>query len=278
MMHTNLYFNFKNSCIFVTLTKQPSAYYSKYLREFWYTAEADIATKTITFTLLHFDKPLSFDLDVFSSVIGLKPSEDCVSVPPKETVKVGLATLGLFDKKDTSLTPTDLINSSPVKVKHFSPKWKVLMQYIVKCMGGMQGSHDQLNVNQQTIAYCLCRGLNIDNVDILFSELMAQLYPKTAKKERKPNVYYTRYLSLIMEHLLQDNYKNDKLISLKPHNITTITFKPTWKNEFALTSHMCKVVDHSSEPIKSLLHPSREVNADDTADKSLSRTFVPPVT
>ncbi|GJZ97503.1 hypothetical protein Tco_0669956 [Tanacetum coccineum] len=70
-----------------------------------------------------------------------------------------------------------------------------------------------------------------------------------------------------MEHLQQDNYKNDKLLSLKPFNITAITFKSTWKNETALTSHMCKVVDLSPKPIQYLIPPSREVNADDTADK-----------
>ncbi|GKA09593.1 hypothetical protein Tco_0688924 [Tanacetum coccineum] len=100
----------KNSCIFVALTKQPSAYYPKYLREFWYTAEADMASKSITFTLSHFDKPLSFDLDTFSSIIWLKCSDECVLVPPKETVKAGLATLGLVDDEHPSLHP--LISST----------------------------------------------------------------------------------------------------------------------------------------------------------------------
>nr|GEX23062.1 retrotransposon protein, putative, Ty1-copia subclass [Tanacetum cinerariifolium] len=62
-------------------------YYPKYLWEFWYMAEADSVTKSVTFTLSHFDKPLSFDLDVFSTVIGFERSEDFVSIPPKETVK-----------------------------------------------------------------------------------------------------------------------------------------------------------------------------------------------
>nr|GEY53784.1 retrovirus-related Pol polyprotein from transposon TNT 1-94 [Tanacetum cinerariifolium] len=44
------------SCISTTLTKQPSAYYSKYLREFWYTAEVESAMNTITFTLSSLDK------------------------------------------------------------------------------------------------------------------------------------------------------------------------------------------------------------------------------
>ncbi|GKA53740.1 retrovirus-related pol polyprotein from transposon TNT 1-94 [Tanacetum coccineum] len=268
----------KNSCISVSLTKQPLAYYSKYLRELWYAAETDMASKTITFTLSHISKTLYFDLDTFSFNVGLKPSDDCVYVPPKETVKADLATLGLVNEDHPSFSSSTLINSSLMKVKYFSPPWKVLMQYIVKCLGGMQGSHDQLNANKQTISYCLCWGLNINITDILFSNLITHLYPETVKKERKPNVCYTRYLSLIMEHLVKDNYKNDDLISLKPYNIIATTFRPTWKNETILTSHMFKVADLSPEPIQSLLLPFREVNVVDTADKSLSGTFVPPVT
>ncbi|GKA19460.1 hypothetical protein Tco_0699375 [Tanacetum coccineum] len=46
----------------------------------------------------------------------------------------------------------------------------------------------------------------------------------------------------------------------------------------ALTSHVCKVADLLPEPIQSLIPPSGEVNGDDTADKSLSGTSVPPIT
>ncbi|GJT83914.1 hypothetical protein Tco_1058256 [Tanacetum coccineum] len=236
-------------CISVSLTKQPSTYYSKYLREFWYTAEADTTTKTITFTLSNFDKPLSFDLDVFSTVIWLKRSENLVSVPPKETVSVGLATLGLIDENDTSISSSYLVNSSPLKMRYFSPKWRVLMQYIVKCLGGMQGSHDQLN-----------------------------LHPVTGKHERKSNICYTRYLSLIIEHLLGDAYINENLKNLKPHHITALSFKPTLENEVPLTAHLCKVANLSPEPIKSLLQPSRDVIADDIANKSSSETSVQHVT
>nr|GEV86045.1 hypothetical protein [Tanacetum cinerariifolium] len=45
-----------------------------------------------------------------------------------ETVKAGLATLGLFDEKDTLLSSSDLINSSSVKMRYFSPRWRVLME------------------------------------------------------------------------------------------------------------------------------------------------------
>ncbi|GJU13626.1 hypothetical protein Tco_1136022 [Tanacetum coccineum] len=99
-----------------------------------------------------------------------------------------------------------------------------------------------------------------------------------SKKERKSNICYTRYLSLIMEHLLGENYINENLKTLKPHHITTSTFKLTLKNEVPLTAHMCNMAKLSLDPIKSLFPPFGEVNADDLADKSLSGTSVQPVT
>ncbi|GJX54687.1 retrovirus-related pol polyprotein from transposon TNT 1-94 [Tanacetum coccineum] len=193
--------------------------FTKSLAEHSFTrlvAELDTTSKFITFTLSHFDKPLSFDRDMFSSVVGFDRSDEFVDIRSKETLKAGLATLGLVDEDHPSLSSSDLINSSPVK--------------------------------------------------------------RVAKDQRKQNVYYARYLSLIMEHLLQDNYKNDKLLSLKPYHIIAITFKPTWKKKTTLTSHICKVADLLLEPIQSLIPPSGEVNGDDSADKSLSGTSVSPVT
>nr|GEV28397.1 uncharacterized mitochondrial protein AtMg00810-like [Tanacetum cinerariifolium] len=185
------------------------------------SAKADSATKTITFTLSCFDKPLSFNLDVFSTVIGLRPNENCVSIPPKETVKAS-------------------------------------------------GSHDKLNVNQQIIVYYLCWWLEIDIAEIFFSDLIASLHPLTGKLERKANICYIRYLSLIMEHLLKDAYKSDNLMSLKPHHITSISFKSTLENDIALTAHVCKVAELSPDPIKTLLPSCGEVNANNTTDKKSS--------
>nr|GEV62598.1 hypothetical protein [Tanacetum cinerariifolium] len=138
-------------CISTALTKQPSAYYSKYLREF-----------------------------------GILLSENFSSLPLKETVRAALATLGLVEEKDPSFSSTALVNSSPLRIRYFSPIWRVLMVYIVKSMDGMQGSHDQLNIKQQMIAYNLCWGLDI-------------------------------YIGSV--------YKNNKLKTFKPHHISITTFK-----------------------------------------------------
>ncbi|GJV36049.1 retrovirus-related pol polyprotein from transposon TNT 1-94 [Tanacetum coccineum] len=151
-------------------------------RKFWYTAEVESTTNTITFTLSNFDKPLSFHLDDFSSIIGLKYTDNFSPLPQKETVRDALATLGLVDENNLEISSTKLVNSSPLRIRYFSVTWKVLMLYIIKCLGGNQGSHDQLNINQQIIAYGLCWGLDIDIAGILFSDLVTKL--TTSKKER----------------------------------------------------------------------------------------------
>nr|GEU63626.1 hypothetical protein [Tanacetum cinerariifolium] len=115
-----------NSCIFTTLTKQPSTYYPKYLREFWYTADVESAMITITFTLSNFDKPLSFNLDVFSSIIGLNYTKNFALLPPTETLMAALAALGLVDENNPEPLSITLVNSSLLRIRYFSATWKFL--------------------------------------------------------------------------------------------------------------------------------------------------------
>ncbi|GKA81683.1 hypothetical protein Tco_0788375 [Tanacetum coccineum] len=68
------------------------------------------------------------------------------------------------------------------------------------------------------------------------------------------------------------------LTLVKPHTITAASFQKPLASEVPLTSHMLKVAKLSEEPEQSLIPPSRKVNDDDTADKSLSRASVQPVT
>nr|GEW81738.1 hypothetical protein [Tanacetum cinerariifolium] len=220
-------------------------------REFWYSAEVDGETNSITFTLANFDKPLSFVLDEISSIIGLNYSENYVSAPTKETVRACLATLGLVDKKNPKLSSTALVNSYPLKVIYFSPIWMVVMLYVVKCLGGMQGSHDRLTINQQVIAYILIWGLDVDIGNIIFSELVAKL--QSRKKGRLPNAYYTRFISLVIEHLLGENYHSNKRLTFKPLTISAISFKTSSTSEVALTSHMLKVAKISNVPKETLM-------------------------
>ncbi|GJT89647.1 hypothetical protein Tco_1078492 [Tanacetum coccineum] len=151
----------------LNIDKEPLAYYYEYHRELWYSTEVD-AINTITFTLSNFDKPLSFNLDDFSSNIGLKFSENYVSIPPKETILL-----------------TDL--------------------------EGSYAAYSQVHRS------------------ILFSDLVAKL--TNGKKKTEANICYTRYLSLIIEHLVGKDYKNDKLNTFKYHHISSTSFNAPSANE-----------------------------------------------
>ncbi|GJZ74074.1 hypothetical protein Tco_0638220 [Tanacetum coccineum] len=98
------------------------------------------------------------------------------------------------------------------------------------------------------------------------------------RRIRELNICYTRFLSLVFEKLLGKDYVSNDLTLVKPHTITAASFQKPLASEVPLTSHMLKVAKLSEEPEQSLLPPSGEVNADDTADKSLSRASVQPVT
>ncbi|GKC97818.1 hypothetical protein Tco_1168093 [Tanacetum coccineum] len=215
--------------------------YMDYLKEFLYTPEVEEETKTITFSLSWWDEPLSFTQDEFISAIRLPTCKDAIPLPPKETVKAGLATLGLFDKDKPTLSSSVLVNSSPLKMKYFTPIWKLFMQYIV---------------------------MSLDLIHKL----------QNGKKNRETNICYTRFLSLIFEKLLGENYISNDLTLVKTHNITDASFQKPLAYEVPLTSHMLKVAKLSKESEQSLIPPSGEVNANDIVDKSLSKASVQPVT
>ncbi|GKB28636.1 hypothetical protein Tco_0868037 [Tanacetum coccineum] len=138
------------------------------------------------------------------------------------------------------------------------------MLYIVKCLGGNQGSHDQLNVNQQMIAFTLCWDINIDIAGILYNDLVAKL-TIGGKKGGEKNICYVRYLSIIMEHLLGEDYLNKDLKPMKPYQITDATFKDSSISEVPLTSHMRKVAKLPEKPLK-----SHSENANIEACKAMS--------
>nr|GEY42497.1 hypothetical protein [Tanacetum cinerariifolium] len=145
-------------------------------------------------------------------------------------------------------------------------------EYIVKCLGGNQGSHDQLNINQQMIAHALCWGVNINIAGILFSDLVSKL-TVGGKKWREKNICYTRYLSIIMEHLMGKAYTDEDLTTMKPHQITKETFKDSKTSDVPLTAHMREVAKLPKQPLTYL---SEGINAEDAGDKSLSETSMNP--
>nr|GEV72729.1 uncharacterized mitochondrial protein AtMg00810-like [Tanacetum cinerariifolium] len=168
--------------ICTALTKEPFAMCIEYLKDFWYIAEVDDATKDILFSLSLFENRLSFTCNDFLSTIVLTDSETDVSLPYKGSVRA-----------------------------------------------------------------------------------------------REENICYTRFLSMVFEKLMCDNYHNDSLIVLKPHHISATSFQTPSASKVNLTSHILKVAKLSKKPEESLILPFEEVNAEEFVDKSQSRTNVQPL-
>nr|GEV62965.1 hypothetical protein [Tanacetum cinerariifolium] len=80
-----------------------------------------------------------------------------------------------------------------------------------------------MNLNQQIVAYCLIWRLEIDIRTIIFSDLIHKL--QNGKKNRELNLYYTSFLSLILEKLLGGNYVSNDLSLVKLHTIIPASFK-----------------------------------------------------
>nr|GEX97005.1 hypothetical protein [Tanacetum cinerariifolium] len=107
---------------------------------------------------------------------------------------------------------------------------------------------------------------NVESVDGIHSQVSSSKLTTRGKEGRGKNICYIKYLSLIMEHLMGENYLDENLKLMKPHQITKETFKDSNISEVPLTSYMLKVVKLSA---------SDDLN-EDAKDKSLSGTIVNP--
>nr|GEU89565.1 hypothetical protein [Tanacetum cinerariifolium] len=85
--------------------------------------------------------------------------------------------------------------------------------------------------------------------------------------------YIGRVPQGVVKYLVErDAYKNDKLKTFKPYQISATSFKTPYASEFPLTSHMMKVAKLLPKPQETLILPFGGVNAKNTADKSLFGT------
>nr|GEU62600.1 hypothetical protein [Tanacetum cinerariifolium] len=166
------------------------------------------------------------------------------------TVKDTIATLALAEEKNPEKTSVGLAHSSPLRVRYFSPTWKVLMVYLVKYLGGSGHRHSWYPI------LCITK--------LSFG----------GNNGREKNICFVRYLSLVMEHLMGAAYVNEDLKPIKSFQVTDGTFKNSKIFEVLLTSYLHIVAKHQENP---LVLPSEEVNVEGINDKSSSRTTVHPV-
>ncbi|GKC19563.1 hypothetical protein Tco_1021713 [Tanacetum coccineum] len=75
------------------------------------------------------------EISDFSTITGLKYSENYDSLPLKENMRTGFSALRLVDEKNHDLSSTDLVNLSSLRIRYFLPIWSVLMLHAIKCLG-----------------------------------------------------------------------------------------------------------------------------------------------
>ncbi|GKA47851.1 hypothetical protein Tco_0740809 [Tanacetum coccineum] len=127
---------------------------------------------------------------------------------------------------------------------------------------------DYAGCNLDRKGYVRDRKFNIANISLpyLWSPKLIN-----DKKKREVNVCYTRYSSLIIEHLLGKDYKNDKLKTFKPYHISATSFKTPSANEVSQIPHMLKVSNISTMPKQNLILPSKVENVGNTINKTIVR-------
>ncbi|GKC53641.1 hypothetical protein Tco_1076386, partial [Tanacetum coccineum] len=118
------------------------------------------------------------------------------------------------------------------------------MAYICNSLGGNIGSKDLLNYMHQLITHGLINGLKLDYGGIIFNDLAAKLNNSV----RHPSLSYARFISVILEKALSDNYVLSDEIALKIPIMGNSIFnlEPT-SSEVLITCHMDRVCKSVSE-------------------------------
>lgn len=117
-------------------------------------------------------------------------------------MKDHLEILGLFDE-DKDTLPSSLIRSSLVRIRYLSPTLRVLMVHIVWCLGWKAGISWSTKLDLTVDCKGLIWGENVDFSKRRFDDLIEKL----CEKEHSKNVWYTRFATLMIEHLLRKDFK-----------------------------------------------------------------------
>ena len=132
---------------------------------------------------------------------------------------------------------------------NFSPAWLVvtvrMFAHIIHWLSGKYKTFDQATITDLQIAHALIFGRPIDFANLIFSDMVS----KVMKNNRDPIVPYTRFISLLLEDMMEDAYKIDEDSISSPH-IGSLIFMNTRAdaNGGTLTEAMLKVVRSKTPP------------------------------
>nr|GEW42191.1 zinc finger C2H2-type/integrase DNA-binding domain-containing protein [Tanacetum cinerariifolium] len=176
----------------------------------------------------------------------LSHSSDYVDSPSIDIVRLWFSTIRYG--KEVSAKGT-------LKKSLLPPRWRLLMQQIIQCLGGKTGGFDQITNKDAVILYCLANGVNLDYAMIFWEDIINKL----KKKNREKVIPYTRFLSLLMMQKMKDGC-GDGDVTIHPTQIFCVNnwaLKPNQREGQPFTAHMMAIFNtekpHSLAPKLTIL-------------------------
>ncbi|GKA15279.1 hypothetical protein Tco_0695026, partial [Tanacetum coccineum] len=209
---------------------------------FYKAVQYNEETKLISLTTKNCSFEIEFGVAAFRSICGFNYLEKGLEYDNETSFEEIQATILNVGYRKVG-KPSQPLETTLLKTG-FSPTWRLLMAYISNSLGGNTGSKDQLNYMHQLIAHGLINGLKLDYGGIIFNDLAAKLNNSV----RHPSPAYARFISLILEKALGDNYVISEEIALKIPLMGNSIFnlEPT-SSEVPITCHVDRVCKSVSE-------------------------------
>ncbi|GJX20836.1 hypothetical protein Tco_0223513 [Tanacetum coccineum] len=135
-----------------------------------------------------------------------------------------------------SLLSKSIKATRTLKKSFLSPKWRLLMAQIIQCLGGKTVGHDQLTTKDEMILYCLANGVKVDFAILIWDDLILKL----SKSQREKVFNYSKFISLMLEHKMGENYLNfmAKIIITPTFSVNNFTLKKHQPKGPPFTPHM----------------------------------------
>ncbi|GJW55011.1 hypothetical protein Tco_0099096 [Tanacetum coccineum] len=111
---------------------------------------------------------------------------------------------------------------------------------------GKTGGYDQISNKDALIHYCLANGVNIDFAKLIWDDLLV----KMQKKHKETIITYTRFISLLLEHKMQETYENDEATPIPTpiFNVNNWALKKDQPEGPLFTDHMLAIFT-ANEPV-----------------------------
>lgn len=123
------------------------------------------------------------------------------------------------------------------------------MTFVIKVLGGNKSSTYQLNSTQQMIVFSLMTRTKINIGKIIYDDLVIKL----TEDNRKRTMSYPRFVSLVLEHLLGEEYTQDPKMGIHPHVLSKKIYSKSNPNtEVKLKTYMLNFEQLKQSPPTSL--------------------------